>query len=148
MPVTHEVAGSSPVVPASFFSLKAFGQIPKSPFILRLIDDPALRQAIEKQMVGIEHAHRFMRAVSLDNPREFMQAEKQDQKMAEARKRLIKNCIICWKKPRMRQAERRLSTLWPTSRRFSDSTSTCSVSMISPKKSCRIWSESHLQNSG
>ena len=27
---------------------------------------------------------------------EFMQAEKQQQEMAEACKRLIKNCIICW----------------------------------------------------
>jgi hypothetical protein len=30
------------------------------------------------------------------NPREFIQAEKQEQEMAEACKRLIKNCIICW----------------------------------------------------
>jgi Tn3 transposase DDE domain len=34
---------------ALYHALKAFGQIPKSLFILRLIDDPALRQAIEKQ---------------------------------------------------------------------------------------------------
>jgi hypothetical protein len=30
------------------------------------------------------------------NPREFLQAQKQEQEMAEACKRLIKNCIICW----------------------------------------------------
>jgi len=30
------------------------------------------------------------------NPREFLQAEKEEQEMAEACKRLIKNCIICW----------------------------------------------------
>ena len=36
------------------------------------------------------------RAVSIGNPREFLQAEKEDQEMAEACKRLIKNCIICW----------------------------------------------------
>src|SRR5215469_4430204 len=30
------------------------------------------------------------------NPREFLEAEKEDQEMAEACKRLIKNCIICW----------------------------------------------------
>src|SRR6516162_11140355 len=29
-------------------------------------------------------------------PREFLQAEKEDQEMEEACKRLIKNCIICW----------------------------------------------------
>ncbi len=40
--------------------------------------------------------HRFTRAVSIGNPREFLQAEKEDQEIAEACKRLIKNCIICW----------------------------------------------------
>src|SRR6516164_6240671 len=55
-----------------------------------------VRQAIEKQMDRIEHVHRFTRAVSVGNPREFLQAEKEDQEMAEACKRLIKNCIICW----------------------------------------------------
>jgi hypothetical protein len=34
--------------------------------------------------------HRFTRAVSVGNPREFLQAEKQEQEMAEACKRLIK----------------------------------------------------------
>jgi len=55
-----------------------------------------LRQAIEKQMDRIEHVYRFTRAVSVGNPREFLQAEKEDQEMAEACKRLIKNCISCW----------------------------------------------------
>jgi TnpA family transposase len=81
---------------ALYHALKAFGQITKSLFILRLIDDPALRQAIEKQLDRIEHVHRFTRAVSVGNPREFLQAEKEEQEMAEACKRLIKNCIICW----------------------------------------------------
>jgi TnpA family transposase len=77
-------------------ALKAFGQIPKSLFILQVIDDPVLRQAIEKQLDRIEHVHRFTRAVSVGNPREFLQVEKEDQEMEEACKRLIKNCIICW----------------------------------------------------
>ena len=38
-----------------------------------------VRQAIEKQMDRIEHLHRFTRAVSVGNPREFLQAEKEDQ---------------------------------------------------------------------
>jgi site-specific recombinase XerD len=45
---------------------------------------------------GHIRTHRFTRAVSMGNPREFLQAEKEDQEMAEACKRLIKNCIICW----------------------------------------------------
>src|SRR6202011_6155239 len=77
-------------------ALKAFGQILKSHFILRVIDEPALRMAIERVLNGVEHIHRFTRAVSVGNPREFLQAEKQEQEMAEACKRLIKNCIICW----------------------------------------------------
>ena len=77
-------------------ALKAFGQILKSHFILRVIDELALRMAIERVLNGIEHVHRFTRAVSVGNPREFLQAEKQEQEMAEACKRLVKNCIICW----------------------------------------------------
>jgi hypothetical protein len=34
--------------------------------------------------------------VSVGSPREFVQAEKQEQEVAEGCKRLIKNCIICW----------------------------------------------------
>jgi hypothetical protein len=30
------------------------------------------------------------------SPREFIQAEKQEQEIAEGCKRLIKNCIVCW----------------------------------------------------
>jgi hypothetical protein len=59
------------------------------------IDEVELRQAIERQLNKIEHAHRFPRAVSVGNPREFIQAEKQEE-IAEGCKRLIKNCITCW----------------------------------------------------
>lgn len=79
-----------------YHALKAFGQILKSIFILRVIDEPVLRMSIEKVLSGIEHVHAFTRAVSVGNPREFLQAEKEDQQMAESCKRLIKNCIICW----------------------------------------------------
>ena len=79
-----------------YHALKAFGQILKSIFILRVIDEPVLPMSIEKVLSGIEHGHAFTRAVSVGNPREFLQAEKEDQEMAEACKRLIKNCIICW----------------------------------------------------
>ncbi|MBV8173687.1 MAG: Tn3 family transposase [Verrucomicrobia bacterium] len=59
-------------------------------FILRAIDEPVLRMSIEKVLSGIEHVHAFTRAVSVGNPRKFLQAEKEDQEMAEACKRLIK----------------------------------------------------------
>jgi len=84
---------------ALYRALKAFGKIIKSIFILRFIDEVALRQAIERQLNKIEHAHRFARAVSVGNPREFIEAEKQEQEIAEGCKRLIKNCITCCNYP-------------------------------------------------
>ena len=77
-------------------ALKAFGQIIKSLFILRYLDDLALRQAVERQLSRVELAHRFTRDVAVGNPREFLQAEKEDQEIAEACNRLTKNSIVCW----------------------------------------------------
>ena len=77
-------------------ALKAFGRIIKSIFILRYVDDVELRQAIERQLNKIESSHRFARAISVGNGREMAQAEKQDQEVVEACKRLIKNTIVCW----------------------------------------------------
>ena len=76
--------------------MKAFGQIIKSIFILRYIDDLELRQAVEKQLNKVELANKFTRAVAVGNPREFAQAEKEEQEITEACNRLIKNSIICW----------------------------------------------------
>ena len=77
-------------------TLKTFGQIIKSLFILRHVDDLTLRQGIEKQLNKVEPANRFTRAVAAGNPREFTQAEKEEHEIAEACNRLIKNSIICW----------------------------------------------------
>ena len=68
----------------------------KSLFILRYADDLALRQAIERQLSKAELANRFTRAVAVGNPREFTQAEKEEQEIAETCNRLIRNGIICW----------------------------------------------------
>jgi TnpA family transposase len=81
---------------ALYKSMKAFGQIIKSLFILRYLDELELRQAIEKQLNKVELANRFTRAVAVGNPREFTQAQKEDQEIAESCNRLIKNCVICW----------------------------------------------------
>ncbi len=77
-------------------ALKAFGQIIKTDFILRYLDDIDLRQAIEKQLNKVELANSLTRAVAVGNPREFVQTEKEEQEIAEACNRLIKNSIICW----------------------------------------------------
>lgn len=81
---------------ALYQTLKAFGQIIKSLFILRYINDVTLRQAIEKQLNKVELANRFTRAVAVGNPHGFTQVEKEEQEIAEACNRLIKNSIICW----------------------------------------------------
>ena len=50
-------------------AMKTFGQIIKSLFILRYIDEVELRQAIEKQLNRVELANGFTRAVVVGNPR-------------------------------------------------------------------------------
>lgn len=81
---------------ALYQTTKAFGQIIKSLFILRYVADVTLRQAIERQLNKVELANRFTRAVAVGSPREFIQATKEEQEIAEACNRLIKNSIICW----------------------------------------------------
>lgn len=81
---------------ALYPTLKAFGQIIKSLFILRYVDDVKVWQAIEKRLNQVELANTFTRAVAVGNPRAFTQTEKEEQEIAEACNRLIKNCIICW----------------------------------------------------
>ena len=76
--------------------MKAFGQIIKSLFILRYLDDLQLRQDIEKQLNKVEQANRFTRAIAVGNPPEFIHATKEEQEIAEGCNRLIKNAIICW----------------------------------------------------
>jgi TnpA family transposase len=129
---------------ALYQALKAFGQVPKSLFILQVIDDPVLRQAIEKQMDRIEHVHRFTRAVSVGNPREFLQAEKEDQEMEEACKRLIKTassagiistCLRSWRRSKTPPLGQHFLMRWPTARRLPGGTSTCLGSMIFRTKS-------------
>ena len=77
-------------------AMKAFGQIIKSNFILHYLDDFELRQAIEKQLNKVELANKFTRAVAVGSPREISQGVKEEQEIAEACNRLIKNSIICW----------------------------------------------------
>jgi glutamate synthase domain-containing protein 1 len=76
--------------------LKALGQIIKSIFLLRYIDDYTLRQAIEKQLNKLESANKFSRAVFYGNNQEFQQETKEEQVIAEGCKRLIQNAIIFW----------------------------------------------------
>ena len=77
-------------------AMKAFGQIIKSLFILRYVDEVELRQAIERQLNKAELANSFTRAIAVGNLRGFEYADKIEQEIAESCNRLIKNSIICW----------------------------------------------------
>ena len=76
--------------------MKEFGKGPKSEFILQYVDEMEFRQAIEKQLNKVESSNKFSRAVSYGHNQEIIQSEKEDQEIAEACRRLIKNAIICW----------------------------------------------------
>jgi TnpA family transposase len=77
-------------------ALKEFGKIPKTLFILKYRDDPEFRQSIEKQLNKVEGSNKFSKAISFGHNQEFIQSEKEDQEIAEACRRLIKNAIVCW----------------------------------------------------
>ena len=77
-------------------ALKEFGKIPKSSFILNYADDPKLRQRIEKQLNKVEGSHKLSKAISIGSNSEFIQGEKEEQEIAEACRRLMKNAIISW----------------------------------------------------
>jgi TnpA family transposase len=136
-------------------ALKTFGKIIKSIFILRYIDDLELRQAIEKQLNKIENSQQFSRAVSIGNPREFPQADKQEQEVAEGCKRLIKNAITCWNYLYLSQKisetmgqkpGRSYSRQSQTARSCHGSILTCWANTTSRTKSFRIRSGSSPQN--
>lgn len=63
---------------------------------MKYCDDLQLRQAIEKQLNKGEGSNKFSKAVSFGHSHEFIQGEKEDQEIAEACRRLIKNAIVCW----------------------------------------------------
>jgi TnpA family transposase len=77
-------------------ALKEFGKIPKSHFILHVVDDLTFRQAIEQQLNKGEAANKFSRAIAFGNNQDFLYGEKVEQEIAEGCRRLIKNAIICW----------------------------------------------------
>jgi len=88
-------------------------------------------------------------------PREFLQAEKEDQEMEEACKRLIKTassagitstCRRSWRRSKIPLNGRHSSMRWPTARRLPRGTSTCWASMIFRTKSYGTGWEFGSQN--
>ena len=108
-------------------------------------------QAIEKQLNRIELANRFTRAVAVGNPREFTQAEKEEQEIAEACNRLIRNSIICWnylylarqlKKAPDAETRKTYCASPPRALPCHGPTSTCSANTIFQRKNCATHLES------
>jgi Tn3 transposase DDE domain len=77
-------------------ALKEFGRIIQTIFILRYLDEPEIRQAIEAALNEHEHSNKFGKAVFYDNSHEFRQETREEQLIAEGCKRLIENTIILW----------------------------------------------------
>lgn len=77
-------------------SLKTFGRIIKTIFLLKYIDDVELRQMIEKQLNKMESSNKFSKAVFHGSNQEFQLPSPEEQLIAVSCKRLIENSIICW----------------------------------------------------
>ena len=77
-------------------ALKAFGQILKSLFLLRYLNEVELRQQITQQLNKVEQSHRFTRALSIGTSRGFLSVDKEAQEVEEGCRRLIKNAVTCW----------------------------------------------------
>jgi len=77
-------------------SLKEFGRLRKTLFILRYMQDVTFRQKIEKQLNRGENSNKLSKAIAFGNNQEIMFEEKEEQEVAENCRQLIKNSIILW----------------------------------------------------
>jgi TnpA family transposase len=77
-------------------TMKEFGKIIKTIFLLKYIDDLELRQAIEKQLNKVENSNKFSDAIFFANNQEFQVESQEEQEIIEHCKQLIENSIICW----------------------------------------------------
>ena len=77
-------------------SLKQFGRIIKTIFLLKYIDNLELRQMIEKQLNKVENSNKFGKAVFFGENQEFKYSDSADQILAVNCRILIENAVICW----------------------------------------------------
>lgn len=83
--------GENPVYDA----LKELGRLVKTRFVLKWLDDEDFRDAGNKQLNKQEASNKLARALMVGSP-EYIDGLKDDQELAEACKRLLKNAIVCW----------------------------------------------------
>lgn len=84
-------SGKNPVYDA----LREFGRIIKTLYLLKYADDVDMRKAVHKQLNKGEAGNKLDRALAIGR-KEYTQTLKEDQEIAEACKRLLKNIVVCW----------------------------------------------------
>ncbi len=77
-------------------TLKEFGRIIKSIYILTYLDDMELRQRIQKQLNKVELSNKFSKAIFFANNQEFKCGTQDEQEIIAACSVLIQNAIVLW----------------------------------------------------
>ena len=79
-----------------YLALRELGRVVRTEFLLRYMDDQALRKRIDDQLDKLESTHTFARAVFYGQNGQIPYAGKEEQQVADACKRLVQNTIVCW----------------------------------------------------
>ena len=70
--------------------------MPSNHFYSQILDDLALRQAIEKQLSHVELMNRFSKVVFFGQNQEFQATTKEEQERIILCRSIIQNAIILW----------------------------------------------------
>jgi len=79
-----------------YLALRELGRVVRTEFLLRYMDDQALRKRIDDQLDRLESARHFARVVFYGQNGQIPYAGKEEQQLADACKRLVQNAIVCW----------------------------------------------------
>ena len=79
-----------------YLALRELGRVVRTEFLLRYMDDQALRKRIDDQLDKLESTHTFARVVFYGQNGQIPYAGKEEQQVADACKRLVQNVIVCW----------------------------------------------------
>lgn len=77
-------------------TLKAYGRIIKTQYLMTFYDDLRLRQRIQKQLNLVELSNKFHDAVFWDRKKEFQVGTKDEQEKYTLSRSIIQNAIILW----------------------------------------------------
>ncbi len=79
-----------------YLALRELGRVVRTEFLLRYMDDQALRKRIDDQLDRLESARHFAWVVFYGQNGQIPYAGKEEQQLADACKRLVQNVIVCW----------------------------------------------------